>query len=194
MSDIIKGGQWRQYLVGIFLWVLSPGCLGAFMNVSLYVPRHDQLWGHDVGGMRCQASGDEAFVMLSQFPPGTALGLFLLLFVLGILFAWVSDKLVPVFRDLCPVNLVRISSVEESLPGQSNMRRKSGDIFRPANILENFRAFSFTRFLPLVLILSFPYALVVLTSGDSRTICMGMETDYFFVPFHMHPIHYITLL
>ena len=65
------------------------------MNVSLYV--HGMIsFGAIVGGM-IATSGDEAFVMLSQFP-GTALALFLLLFILGIFFAWVSDKLVPVLR------------------------------------------------------------------------------------------------
>ena len=36
MSDIIKGGHWRQYTLASFLGS-TPGCLGAFMNVSLYV-------------------------------------------------------------------------------------------------------------------------------------------------------------
>ena len=48
MSEIIKGGPWRQYTLASLLGS-TPGCLGAFMNVSLYV--HDQLWcnrgGHD---------------------------------------------------------------------------------------------------------------------------------------------------
>jgi len=40
-------------------------------------------------------SGGEAFVMFVQFP-GPALVLFGLLFVLGIIFAWISDKAVPI--------------------------------------------------------------------------------------------------
>ena len=36
MSGIIKGGRWRQYTLASFLGS-TPGCLGAFMNVSLYV-------------------------------------------------------------------------------------------------------------------------------------------------------------
>ncbi|MGD9301080.1 MAG: putative manganese transporter [Desulfobacterales bacterium] len=36
MSEFIKGGPWRQYTLTSFLGS-TPGCLGAFMNVSLYV-------------------------------------------------------------------------------------------------------------------------------------------------------------
>ena len=36
LSRMMKGGQWRQYTLASFLGS-TPGCLGAFMNVSLYV-------------------------------------------------------------------------------------------------------------------------------------------------------------
>jgi len=72
------------------------------MNVSLYV-HGIIISGAIVGGM-IATSGDEAFVMLSQFPK-TAMVLFLLLFILGIFFAWISDKLVPVFTD-CTVRIL----------------------------------------------------------------------------------------
>ena len=35
MSEIIKGGPWRQYILASLLGS-TPGCLGAFMNVSLF--------------------------------------------------------------------------------------------------------------------------------------------------------------
>jgi len=86
MSNIIKGGRWRQYTLASFLGS-TPGCLGAFMNVSLYV--HGMIsFGAIVGGM-IATSGDEAFVMLAQFP-GTALALFGMLCVLGIAFCLVK--------------------------------------------------------------------------------------------------------
>ncbi len=102
ISDIIKGGRWRQYTLASFFGS-TPGCLGAFMNVSLYV--HSLIsFSAIVGGM-ITTSGDEAFVMLAQFP-GTALVLFGLLFVLGILFAWISDKAVKILGitpcESCP--------------------------------------------------------------------------------------------
>jgi hypothetical protein len=45
---MIKGGQWRQYTLSSFLGS-TPGCLGAFVNVSLYV--HGMIgFGAIVGG------------------------------------------------------------------------------------------------------------------------------------------------
>jgi hypothetical protein len=75
ISGIMKGGQFRQYTLSSFLGSV-PGCLGAFMNVSLYI--HGMIsFGAIVGGM-IATSGDEAFVMIAQFP-GTTLVLSLLL-------------------------------------------------------------------------------------------------------------------
>ncbi|HEC87598.1 MAG TPA: selenocysteine protein, partial [Thermoplasmatales archaeon] len=49
MQRAVTGGRFRQYTVASFLGV-TPGCLGAFMNVSLYV--HGLLtFGAMVGGM-----------------------------------------------------------------------------------------------------------------------------------------------
>lgn len=88
MEKAVKGGTGRQYAMASFLGA-TPGCLGAFMNVSFYV--HGLLgFGAIVGGM-VATSGDEAFVMLALFPKQAML-LFTLLFVLGIIGAWISDK------------------------------------------------------------------------------------------------------
>ena len=89
MSTAIKGSRWRQYTISSFLGA-TPGCLGAYLNVSFYV--HGLMsFGAIVGGM-IATSGDEAFVMLALFPK-QALILFGLLFVLGILLAWLTDKI-----------------------------------------------------------------------------------------------------
>jgi hypothetical protein len=89
INGLMKGGQWRRYVVSSLLGS-TPGCLGAFLNVSFYV--HGLLsFGALVGGM-IATSGDEAFVMLTLFPK-EALILFSLLFVFGITFGWLSDKL-----------------------------------------------------------------------------------------------------
>ena len=94
MSAAMKGGPWRQYAVASFLGA-TPGCLGAYLNVSFYI--HGLLtFGAMVGGMAA-TSGDEAFVMLALFP-GQALLLFALLFVSGILFAWFTDRMVSRFH------------------------------------------------------------------------------------------------
>ena len=90
MSTAIKGSRWRQYTISSFFGA-TPGCLGAYLNVSFYV--HGLMsFGAIVGGM-IATSGDEAFVMLALFPK-QALILFGLLFVLGIVLAWLTDKIV----------------------------------------------------------------------------------------------------
>ena len=154
MSEIMKGGQWRQYTLSSFL-SSTPGCLGAFMNVSLYV--HGMIsFGAVVGGM-IATSGDEAFVMLAQFP-GTALALFFLLFVLGILFAWISDRIIHNLGIITcqPCLEAHCDHCVSGMDSQENM----GDILRPTNLFGNFRSLSFTRFL--LLIASF---LVLVTLG-----------------------------
>lgn len=94
MGTVLKGGIWRQYLLSSFLGS-TPGCLGAFMNVTFYA-RGLLSFGAIVGGM-IATSGDEAYVMITLFPR-TALLLFGLLFILGIFSAWITDKLVPILR------------------------------------------------------------------------------------------------
>jgi len=156
MSGIIKGGPWRQYTLASFLGA-TPGCLGAFMNVSLYV--HGMIsFGAIVGGM-IATSGDEAFVMLAQFP-GTALALFGLLFVFGIVFAWISDRIIPILGITTCESCID-AHCEECLPG-TDIQEKIGDIFRPTNLLGNIQSLSFNRVLLLVLITSF---LILITTG-----------------------------
>ena len=157
MSDTIKGGRWRQYTLASFLGS-TPGCLGAFMNVSLYV--HGTIsFGAIVGGM-IATSGDEAFVMLTQFP-GTALALFGLLFVCGIIFAWISDRIIPL-TGFTPCEACLDALCETCLPDIDNQENFS-NIFRPANFAENFHSISFTRFLLITLTISF---LVLITTGS----------------------------
>jgi len=94
MTSGLKGNKWRQYTISAFLGA-TPGCLGAYLNVSFYV--HGLLsFGAIVGGM-VATSGDEAFVMLSLFPK-QALLMFGLLFVFGIGLAWLTDKIVLVLN------------------------------------------------------------------------------------------------
>ncbi len=94
LSVMMRGKRWRQYTVAS-LFGSTPGCLGSFLNVSFYV-RGLLSFGAIVGAM-IATSGDEAYVMLAMFPK-TALLLFLILFFLGIFFAWVTDRLVPLFK------------------------------------------------------------------------------------------------
>ncbi len=91
IKAVIQGGRGRQYIIASFVGA-TPGCFGAFTNVSLYV--HGGLtFGAIVGGM-IATSGDEAFVMLAMFPRKAVL-LFVVLFVAGVLFGWLTDRIVP---------------------------------------------------------------------------------------------------
>lgn len=142
-------GPWRQYTLASFLGS-TPGCLGAFMNVSLYV-RGMISFGALVGGM-IATSGDEAFVMLSEFP-GTALALIVLLFVSGILFAWISDRLIKILR-IIPCESCSQAHCEHCIAGMES-QKSFHSIFHPTNLVTNFQPLSFTRFLLLAMIISF---------------------------------------
>jgi hypothetical protein len=83
----LRGRKWREYVLASFLGS-TPGCLGAFMNVSMYV--HGLIgFGAIVGGM-IATSGDEAYIMLAMFPK-QAMVLFGGLFLSGIFFGALSD-------------------------------------------------------------------------------------------------------
>ncbi|MBN1931371.1 MAG: arsenic efflux protein [Desulfobacterales bacterium] len=161
ISAIMQGNRWRQYTLASFLGS-TPGCLGAFMNITLYV--HGMIsFGAVVGGM-IATSGDEAFVMLSQFP-GTAVALFGLLFVCGIIFAWVSDKLIE-FLGIVPCESCREAVCELCL-FDANSTEEVRRIFGLRNFSKNFQQLSFTRFLLLALIGSYLMLLVLGTIGPT---------------------------
>jgi hypothetical protein len=127
------------------------------MNVSLYV--HGIIsFGAIVGGM-IATSGDEAFVMLVQFPT-TALVLFASLFVCGVIFAWVADKAVLIFR-LTPSAYCADHQCEHCL---SRPEEQEADvpILSPFNAISNVRNLSFPRFLMLALMAGF---LVLVVTG-----------------------------
>jgi hypothetical protein len=84
---IIGRLRWGQRLLAAALGA-TPGCLGAYAVVSLYMHRVITL-GTVVAAM-IATSGDEAFVMLALFPR-QALALFGILFVTGIASGFVTD-------------------------------------------------------------------------------------------------------
>ena len=180
MSMFMQGGQWRQYTLASFFGS-TPGCLGAFMNVSLYV--HGMItFGAVVGGM-IATSGDEAFVMLAQFP-GPALILFGLLFIMGILFGWVSDKLTGIL-GIVPSEACVGNQCEQCLPGDDESGERES-IHPLKSIPENFRSLSFTRFLLLALIglmlFLFLYGIIGPTSWDwKRLTFVGLSLCSLFI-------------
>ncbi len=89
LTTILQGRGNRQYLVSSLLGVV-PGCLGAFLSVTLYI--RGMLGLGAMVGCFVASSGDAAFVMLAKFPR-TALALFAILFFVGVVYGWLVDKL-----------------------------------------------------------------------------------------------------
>jgi len=146
MSESMKGGLFRQYVTASFLGS-TPGCLGAFMNVSFYV--HGLIsFGAIAGGM-IATSGDEAFVMLAMFPR-KALILFGILFILGIISAYVIDKIAP---------LLRIKPCQECKSSVVHYK-DAGNIFSWREIVKHMKNLSLARFLLIVLVFSALYGFV----------------------------------
>ncbi len=85
----LRGSRWKQYLLASFLGA-TPGCLGTFAVVSLYSHRVVSL-GAVVAAM-IATSGDESFVMLSMIP-GTAVFIFFILLLVGIVAGVLTDVL-----------------------------------------------------------------------------------------------------
>ncbi len=85
----ISGNRWKQYLLAAFLGAI-PGCLGAFTAVALFSHRLIS-FGAIVTAM-IATSGDAAFVMFAMFPQ-KAVVLTLILFGVGILAGYITDKI-----------------------------------------------------------------------------------------------------
>lgn len=85
----LRGGRWRQYLLASFLGA-TPGCLGAFVVVSLYLHREVTLGALVVAMVA--TSGDESFVMLSMIPEQAPF-VFVVLFFIGLAAGYITDIL-----------------------------------------------------------------------------------------------------
>jgi hypothetical protein len=94
IRDFARG--FKQYVVSSFLGA-TPGCVGAFASVSMYV--HGTISFGAIVAAMIATSGDEAFVMLALFPE-TALLIFGVLFILGIGFGWLTDRMIGMHRGL----------------------------------------------------------------------------------------------
>ena len=162
--EIMKKGMWRQYILASFLGS-TPGCLGAFMNISLYICGIIS-FGALVGGM-IATSGDEAFVMLAKFP-GVALILFILLFISGILFAYLSDKIVQFFK----ISTCKACLDAECEHCESLTNTKKYDYAKPADIFMNLKSLSLMR---LLFILFFIFFMTLVLRGTVGPECWDWE-------------------
>ncbi len=87
LTSTLKAGRFRQYTWASLLGSV-PGCLGSFLVITLYL-RQMLSFGAVVGCLAATA-GDASFIMLAEIPE-TALLLFGILFLCGIVLGFVSD-------------------------------------------------------------------------------------------------------
>ena len=104
LTKALQGSRWAQYGIGALLGAL-PGCLGAFVLVTLYLHRSVR-FGAVVTCM-IATSGDESFVMLCTFPR-TALLLTCCLIAIGIAAGVATDRVTSSapYRQVCDEMLV----------------------------------------------------------------------------------------
>jgi len=93
-SILQTGKKWKQYFIASLLGA-APGCLGSFAGVSLYI--HGMISFGALTGLMLATAGDEQFIMLAMFPQ-TALIMFGILFLLGILAGYSTDYFVKKFN------------------------------------------------------------------------------------------------
>jgi hypothetical protein len=110
IASLLRGAhRWRQYVVASTIGA-APGCVGGFLNVSLYV--HGMISFGALAGSMVATSGDEAFVMLAMFPR-SALPLMAALAVLGMALGWLTDTVMHKARIRtctdCPAQIVHAS-------------------------------------------------------------------------------------
>jgi hypothetical protein len=98
VMQILGGTRARQYLLALILGG-TPGCLGAFVVVALYL--HHQITIGAVVAAMLVTSGDEMFVMLSLFP-GVALAMTAGLAALGIAAGLATDLLYKEDHGIAP--------------------------------------------------------------------------------------------
>ena len=89
IKSFIHKSRWTEYITSSFLGA-TPGCFGTYINVSMYM--HGFLGLGAISAGMIATSGDEAFVMLVQFPKQAVL-LFVFLFIIAIPAGRIMDYL-----------------------------------------------------------------------------------------------------
>jgi hypothetical protein len=109
----IANNRLKQYTVAGLLG-LTPGCMGSYMNVSLYIHGYLSI-GAIVGGM-IATTGEAALIMFALFPK-TAIVIHLILISLGIIFALTTDLIVRLLKieDKCECEAIVYHKDETSL-------------------------------------------------------------------------------
>jgi hypothetical protein len=95
LESILQTGRKRkQYFISSILGV-APGCLGSFAGVSLYI--HGMISFGALTGLMLTTAGDEQFIMLAIIPE-TALIMFAILFLLGIVTGYLTDFFIKKYK------------------------------------------------------------------------------------------------
>ncbi len=81
IKSFIGKSNWNSYFTASFLGA-TPGCFGSYINVSMYM--HGFLGLGALSAGMIATCGDEAFVMLVQFPEKATM-LFITLFILAVI-------------------------------------------------------------------------------------------------------------
>jgi hypothetical protein len=108
------GRKWKQYFVASLLGA-APGCLGSFAGVSLYI--HGMISFGALAGLMLATAGDEAFIMLAVIPE-TALLMFGILFLLGIITGYLTDFFVKKFK----IQTCTDCEIKQYHPGKESYR------------------------------------------------------------------------
>ncbi|UMB54246.1 putative manganese transporter [Lutibacter sp. A64] len=104
-QKFLAKNKWSQYLIAGLLGAI-PGCLGAFTMVAMYSHRLVS-FGALVTTM-IATSGDESFVMFALIPKKAIL-LTLIIFVVGVLAGYITDKLYKPTKALEQISTHKLS-------------------------------------------------------------------------------------
>jgi hypothetical protein len=94
LTAALQRGRGRQYLISSALGVIH-GCFGVFLAVTLYIRGMFSFGG--LAACFFSTLGDVSFVLLAK-DPVTSLRLAVILFLIGIVFGWLVDRLVTVLK------------------------------------------------------------------------------------------------
>lgn len=90
IREKITGKPLNQYVIASLLGSV-PGCLDAFLIVSLYI--HGMVGFGALTSVMLSTAGDEAFIMLAMVPEA-AVKIFIILIFLGIIGGFLSDRII----------------------------------------------------------------------------------------------------
>lgn len=111
IREKITGRPMNQYIMASLLGAV-PGCLDAFLIVSLYI--HGLVGFGALTAVMLSTAGDEAFIMLAM-APDAAWKIFIILIGLGIIGGFLADKVIQYFNiETCEHCIIEIHEEQSS--------------------------------------------------------------------------------